>query len=220
MFSYLKFLELCRVATNSDTVVLDLVQQRYSRTDSHFLGSRDFQQLINTCSGKINADPSNKFVYIRDFVNHLKVHKTKPKKLPPCHQDCSSSPDDVPEPKRYKPGIAAGGSDEHSSTPSSQHKSQNVAHSCENSNKSLQSPERLQNVEIVQEALPAEYASKSQLDVDQLSQHCIKEIGDSNQDGPKEKQQEESSVPKEPASSTNATERHIKRLEKLLAVRC
>lgn len=218
----LKFLELCRVTTNNDTVVLDLVRQRYSRTDSLFLGSCDFRLLINTCSSKISADPSNKFVYIRDFVDQLKAHKARPQKRPLHHKNRYSSPDCDPEPKRYKPESAAESSNERSSATSCQLESRNVAGSCESSEKSQQSFEELQDVDVMHAAEVV--AAGSPPIVDQSSLQCMKGEGDGDpvltkQVNETEKKQEGGSAQKEPVSSTNATNYHIRRLEKLLVVR-
>lgn len=224
LFFNVKFLELCRITTNNDTVILDIVQQRYSRTDSHFLSSEDFQQLINTSSKKINTDPSNKFVYIRDFVSALKLHKARPRKLPLRHQNHCSSPAKVPDSKSFKSEDAAA---DHfiqlvPSTLSSA-LSDAADHCSEDLTESRKS-EELGNVTDVSQSclvLPTELADELQLNGDQSSQHCTN--GNtvsivSIQDCQTDKLQDDGTAQKDLLSSSRASENHIRRLERLLVV--
>ena len=75
-----QFIDLCRTVTDNDTVVLKLLQQKYNHANRHFIWSDEFCQLIQTYSGRICADPGNKYVHIRDIVSELRRYKAKPMK--------------------------------------------------------------------------------------------------------------------------------------------
>lgn len=75
-----QFLELCHSATDNDSVVLKLLQQKYNQANRHFLWSDEFCKLVETYTARIRADPTNKYVHIRDIVSELKAYKAKPMK--------------------------------------------------------------------------------------------------------------------------------------------
>jgi len=75
-----QFIELCRTATDNDTIVLKLLQKKYNQANRHFIWSDEFCKLIRTFSGRIRSDPGNKYVHIRDIVAELRRYKAKPMK--------------------------------------------------------------------------------------------------------------------------------------------
>ena len=107
-----QFLSFCRDITGNDTIVLQVIQNRYNHTNPHYLFSDKFCDLVKSCTEKMQQDPTNKFVYIKDFATELKTYKAKPMK----HLIRESTNDDAEgrrSPKRSKldPG-------EHTGSPS------------------------------------------------------------------------------------------------------
>jgi len=68
-------------------MVLRLLQQKYNQANPHFKWSDEFLMLVDAYSSRIRADPTNKYVHIRDVVTELNAYKGKPMKkvIPSTH---------------------------------------------------------------------------------------------------------------------------------------
>lgn len=102
MEEFTEFLKLCKKHLKKQPAIIKLIKKRHQESREKYLDSAAFHKSLHIARAKIESNPNEVFLYIRDFLQELKLNKDEEYERKKRKRDKSPSCDDEHPAKKVK----------------------------------------------------------------------------------------------------------------------